>query len=136
MLVKRGAMEVRRGRLTEASAVLQDVLRRYPQGAHLAEAYYLLGTVYQRQNQPANSIQVYEMGLAQPPALPWTAKTLWALARLQEERQELARAVELYQRLAQDFSTYEQAESSLWQAGWLQYRQRHYHAASNALAKL
>ena len=128
--MKRGAVEVRRGRLTEARVVLQDVLRLYPQGAHLAEAYYLLGTVYQRQNQPANSIQVYEMGLAQPPTVPWTAKTLWALARLQEERQELARAFDLYQRLAQDFPTHEQAEPSLWQAGWVQYCQRPYQAAS------
>ena len=130
VLMKRGAVAVRRGRLAEARAVLQDVLRRFPQGGHLAEAYYLLGSVYQRQNQPANSMQVYEMGLVQPPTLPWTAKTLWALARLQEEQQALARAIDLYQRLAQDFPTYEQAESGLWQAGWLQYRQRHYHAAS------
>ena len=128
--MKRGAVEVRRGRLTEASAVLQDVLQRYSQGGHLAEVYYLLGSVYQRQNQSANSIQAYEMGLAQPPILPWTAKTLWALARLQEERQELARAIDLYQRLAQDFPTYEHAEPSLWRAGWLQYCQRHYHAAT------
>ena len=128
--MKRGAVEVRRGRLTEARVVLQDVLRLYPQGAHLAEAYYLLGTVYQRQNQPANSIQVYEMGLAQPSTVPWTAKTLWALARLQEERQELARAFDLYQRLAQDFPTHEQAEPSLWQAGWVQYCQRYYQAAT------
>ena len=130
VLMKRAAVEVRRGRSMEASAVLQDVLRRYPQGAHLAEAYYLLGAVYQRQNQPANSIQAYEMGLAQPPTLPWTAKTLWALARLQEERQELARASDFYQRLTQDFPAYEQAESSLWRAGWLQYCQRRYHAAT------
>jgi peptidoglycan lytic transglycosylase len=129
VLIKRGAVAVRRGRLAEASTILQDVLRRYPQWTHLAEVYYLLGSVYQRQNQPADSMQVYEMGLVQPPILPWTVKTLWALARLQEERQELTRAGELYQRLAQDFSTHEQAEPSLWQAGWLQYRQRHYHAA-------
>jgi soluble lytic murein transglycosylase-like protein len=128
--MKRGAVEVRRGRLAEARAVLQDVLRLYPQGAHLAEAYYLLGNVYQRQNQPANSIQVYELGLAQPPAVPWTAKTLWALARLQEERHELARASDLYQRLAQEFPTHAQAEPSLWQAGWMQYGQRHYQAAA------
>ena len=70
------------------------------------------------------------MVLAQPPILPWTAKTLWALARLQEERQELARAFDLYQRLAQDFPTHEQAEPSLWQAGWMQYCQRHYQAAT------
>ena len=130
VLMKRGAVAVRRGRLAEASTILQDVLRRYPQGEHLTEVYYLLGSVYQRQNQPADSMQVYEMGLVQPPILPWTAKTLWALARLQEERQELARAVELYQRLAQDFPTYEKADSSLWQAGWLQYRQRHHQAAT------
>jgi soluble lytic murein transglycosylase len=130
ILLKRGAVAVRRGRLPEASAVLQDVLRRYPQGGHLAEAYYLLGSVYQRQNQPANSIQAYEMGLAQPPTFPWTAKTLWALARLQEEQQELTRAIDVYQRLAQDFPTYEQAEFSLWRAGWLRYCQRHYQAAT------
>jgi len=130
VLLKRGAVEVRRGRLAEASAVLQEVLRRYPQGVHLAEAYYLLGTVYQRQNQFANSLQAYEMGLAQPPTLPWTAKTLWVLARLQEERQDLARAIELYQRLAQDFPTHDHAEASLWQAGWLQYRQHHYQPAT------
>jgi TolA-binding protein len=130
VLMKRGAVAVRRGSLTEAQAVLQEVLRRYPQGGHLPEAYYLLGSVYQRLNQPTDSVQVYEMGLAQPPTFPWTAKTLWALARLQEERQEPIRAIELYQRLAQDFPTYEQAESSLWRAGWLQYCQRHTQAAT------
>jgi soluble lytic murein transglycosylase-like protein len=123
VLMKRGAVAVRRGSLTEAQAVLQEVLRRYPQGGHLPEAYYLLGSVYQRLNQPTDSVQVYEMGLAQPPTFPWTAKTLWALARLQEERQEPIRAIELYQRLAQDFPTYEQA-------GWLQYCQRHTQAAT------
>jgi soluble lytic murein transglycosylase len=130
VLVKRGTVEVHRGRLTEASAILQDVLRRYPQGAHLAEVYYWLGTVYQRQNQAAKSIQAYEMGLAQPVTAPWTAKTLWALARLQEERQELSRAIELYQRLGQDFPMHAEAETSLWQTGWLQYRQRHYQTAA------
>src|SRR5262249_28730419 len=119
-----------RGRLAEARAALQEVLRRYPQGTHLAQTYYLLGTVYQRQNQLANSLQAYESGLAQPPILPWTAKTLWALARLQEERQDLTRAIELHQRLAQDFPTHEQAAASLWQAGWLQYRQRRYQPAT------
>jgi soluble lytic murein transglycosylase len=130
VLMKRGAVAIRRGHLTEAHAVLQDVLQRYPQGGHLSEAYYLLGSVYQRQNQPTNSMQAYEIGLAQPPTLPWTAKTLWALARLQEGRQELTRAIELYQRLAHDFPTYEQAESSLWRAGWLQFCQRRYQAAT------
>lgn len=130
VLLKRGAVEHRRGRLPEASAVLQEVLRRYPQGAHLAETYYLLGTVYQRQNQFANSLQAFETGLAQSPTLPWTAKTLWALARLQEERQDLGRASGLYQRLAQDFPNHEQAAASLWLAGWLQYRQRHYQPAT------
>jgi len=130
VLLKRAALEVRRGRLAEASAALQEVLRRYPQGPHLTQTYYLLGTVYQRQNQLANSLQAYESGLAQPPTLPWTAKTLWALARLQEERQDLGRAMALYQRLAQDFPTHEQAAASLWQAGWLQYRQRHYQPAT------
>ena len=52
VLLKRAAVEVRRRRLAEASAVLQDILQRYPQGLHLAAVYYLLGTVYQRQNQP------------------------------------------------------------------------------------
>src|SRR5262249_27048858 len=129
VLLKRAELEVRRGRLAEASGALQEVLRRYPQGPHLAQTYYLLGTVYQRQNQLANSLQAYESGLAQPPTLPWTAKTLWALARLQEERQDLDRAIELYQRLTQDFPTHEQAAASLWQAGWLQYRQRPYQPA-------
>lgn len=130
VLLKRGAVEVRRGRLAEASAVLQEVLRRYPEGLHLAEAYYLLGTVYQRQNQVAQSLQAYETGLAHPPVLPWSARILWALARLQEERQDLARAMALYQRLAQEFPTHEQAAASLWQAGWLQYRQHHYQPAT------
>src|SRR5262249_35202839 len=34
VLLKRAALEVRRGRLAEASAALQEVLRRYPQGTH------------------------------------------------------------------------------------------------------
>jgi soluble lytic murein transglycosylase len=130
LLVKRGMVDTRRGRWAEASAILQDVLRRYPQGAHLPETAYWLGTVYQRQKQEAQGVQTYELGLAQPAVPLWTPKILWALARLQEERQEFARAVELYQRLAQEFPSYEQAENSLWQAGWLEYRQRHTQAAA------
>ncbi|MBM3223649.1 MAG: tetratricopeptide repeat protein, partial [Candidatus Tectomicrobia bacterium] len=129
VMVKRAAVEVRRGRFAEASTLLPEIVRRYPQGPHLPETYYLLGTVYQRQNQAPNSLQAYEAGLAQPAMAPWTPKSLWALARLQEERQEWARAIDAYQRLAQDFPTYEQAETGLWQAGLLHYRQRHYQAA-------
>jgi soluble lytic murein transglycosylase len=36
----------------------------------------------------------------------------------------------LYQRLAQEFPTHEQAAASLWLAGWLQYRQQHYQPAA------
>lgn len=127
--LKRGAYELRRGRLNEARALLQDLQQRFPQGSHLAELYYLLGSVYQRQNQTANSLQAYDLALAQPAALPWTARTLWTLARLQEERQEWTRALLLYQRLSQEFPMAEQADDSLWQAGWLQYRQRRYQEA-------
>ena len=132
-LLKRGIVDVRRGRLTEASATLQAVLQRAPQGTHLPETAYWLGTVYQRQKQEAQSSQAYEMGLSHPAVLPWTPKILWALARLLEERQEFARAIELYQRLGQEFPTSEQAEASLWQAGWLEYRQRHYQASATLL---
>lgn len=127
--LKRGAVELRRGRFAEASAILQDALKRYPQGEHLAELYYLLGMVYQRQNQTASSLQAYDMVLAYPTASLWTAKTLWALARLHEERQEWGKAQILYQRLGQEFPTYEQAEASAWQAGWLLYRQKRYQGA-------
>jgi soluble lytic murein transglycosylase-like protein len=129
VLLKRAALEIRRGRLIEARAALQDVLRGYPQGAHLTEVYYLLGTVYQQQNQPVESRQAYALGLAQPPTAPWTPKILWTLARHAEEQHEVARAIELYQHLGQDFPTHEQAETSPWRAGWLQYRQQHYQAA-------
>lgn len=129
VLLKRAGVEVRRGRLPEARAALQDILRQYPQGSHLAEVYYLLGVVAQRQQQPGESLRAYETALAQPPAAPWTPKVLWALARLYEERQALNKASALYLRLAQAFPTHAQADESLWQAGWLHYYQKDYQAA-------
>lgn len=129
VLVKRGMVDVRRGRLNEASAGLQDVLRRFPQGPHLPETAYWLGTVYQRQQQVAQSLQTYELGLNAAPMMPWTPKILWALARASEERTDMSRAAALYQRLSQEFPTHEQADASLWQAGLLEYRQRRYQAA-------
>lgn len=124
--LKRAAVELRRGRFAEASALLQDTLQQHPQGAHLVELYYLLGSAYQRQSQAASSIQAYDMALSQPATAPWTAKTLWALARVHEGQQAWAKALALYQRLGQEFPTHEQAETSLWQAGWLLYRQKRY----------
>jgi soluble lytic murein transglycosylase-like protein len=129
VLLKRATVALRRRSLPQASTVLHTLLRLQPQGEHTAEALYLLGQVYQRQDDQANSEQQYEQLLTQYARSPWAAEALWVLAQMLENRQRLERASELYQRLGQDFPSHDKAEDSLWQAGWLQYGLGHYDSA-------
>jgi TolA-binding protein len=129
VLLKRATVALRRRYLPQASTALHTLLRLQPQGEYTAEALYLLGQIYQRQDELANSEQQYEQLLTQYARSPWAAEALWALAQTLENRQRLERASELYQRLAQDFPSHNKAEDSLWQAGWLQYGLGHYDSA-------
>jgi soluble lytic murein transglycosylase len=128
VLLKRATVALRR-HLPQASTVLHTLLRLQPPGEYTAEALYLLGQVYQRQDEPANSAQQYEQLLTQYAGSPWAAEALWALAQILENRQHLERASALYQRLAHDFPSHGKADDSLWQAGWLQYGLGHYDSA-------
>lgn len=132
VLLKRGALEVRRGRPVEATMAIQDLLQRFPQGPHLPEALYILAQATQRQELHDSAVQQYTAVLTQHPTSPWAAKALWALARFYEEREDLPKAAEYYQRLESAFPTHEHAEASLWQGGWLLYRQRAMQAAAGA----
>jgi soluble lytic murein transglycosylase len=130
MLLKRATAALQQRQLTLASTTLDTLLRRFPQGEHVAEAEYMLGQVAQRQGQAAESEQHYRRIMTNYPTSPWAAEALAELAALFAGRQQTTQAVELYERLAQDFPSHEKAADGLWEAGWGQYRQQHYGAAA------
>ena len=129
VLLKRVSVALQRQQLVEAKSMLQALLQGPLSNTHLAQAYYWLAVIGHRQNKSNPSAAEYERVLAVDPTSPWAAKALLALGKLYEERHDLSKAGDVYRQLAQNFPDNEQAPQSIWQAGWLPYRQRRYDAA-------
>jgi soluble lytic murein transglycosylase-like protein/TolA-binding protein len=130
VLLKQAAVAIRRQRLADASAILQEITQRFPRGAHLGEVHYLLTIVRQRQGQRASLTEPSAPRLFQPSLLSWLPNPLVVLADMPSGGQRVAlRTEEFSQRLVRDVSPAEVLGQSLWQAGWERYRQGQYAAA-------
>ena len=130
VLLKRAATAIRRQRLADANAVLQDIRRRFPKGAHLAEVQYLLTMVRRRQGQRASLAEPSARRLSEQLLLSWLPNPLVTLASMPSGGQQVAhRTEEFSQRLVQEVTPAEALGQSLWQAGWESYRQAQYAAA-------
>ena len=131
VLLKRAAVAIRRQRLADANAILQEIKRRFPKGTHLGEVQYLLTMVRSRQGQRASLDPPSAPRLLQQLLLAWSTKTSATLAVVQHGGQQVAlRTEEFYQRLVRDAPPADTQGQSLWQAGWEQYRQARYEAAA------
>jgi TolA-binding protein len=103
--LKRAIVALRRQSFDQARATVYTLLQQYPEGDHVAEALYLLGRIEQQQNKPADSERQYRRVITEYTTTSWAAEALAALAQMLAERQDLAGAGELYQRLKNSFGT-------------------------------
>jgi soluble lytic murein transglycosylase len=136
VLLQRANAVFQQRQLGLASTTLHTLLRRFPQGEHVAEAVYLLGRIEQRQGRAADSERHYRRVIADYPTSPWAAEALADLARAFADQHLSTQAIALYERLAQDFPENEKAADGLWEAAWAQYRQHHYDAATRLFRRI
>ena len=130
VLLKRAAVAIRRRRLADASAVLQEITRRFPKGAHLGEVDYLWTIVRQRQGQRAGPADPCAACPFHPSPLAWLPNLWVTLASRPSSGQGVAlRTEEFSQRLVREGPPAEVLGQRLWQAGWERFRQGHYAAA-------
>jgi soluble lytic murein transglycosylase len=131
VLLKRAAVAIRQQRLADASALLQEIRRRFPMGAHLAEVQDLLAIVRRRQGQRASLAEPSAPRLSEQFLLSWLPNPPVTLASMPSGRQQVARRTEEFaQRLVQEVTPAEALGQSLWQAGWESYRQAQYASAA------
>jgi soluble lytic murein transglycosylase len=137
VLLKRAGVAIRRQHLADASAMLQEIQRRFPQGTHLAEVQNLLTIVRRRQGQRASLAEPAARRLSEPLLLSWLPNPLVTLASLPSGGQQVARRTEAFsQRLVQEVTPAEALGQSLWQAGWESYRQAQYAAAARVWSEI
>jgi soluble lytic murein transglycosylase len=126
IVLTHGSVALRRQRYTEAQKWLRTFIDRYPQHDRIAEAHYLLARVYHHQHRADSSTEHYDYVIRHHSHSQWAAKSLLALAKLAEKADDFSKAAALYQRMAADFLTHEDAAESLWRAAWLYYQERDY----------
>ena len=125
VLLNRAAVALRRQRLSDAQALLHQIIQRFPHGAHLGEVRYLQSIVRSRQGVRAS--------LDQPdsaPLLQWVTTAFARMTAMRQVRQAFAaRPADYEQRLLRDGAPMESAAQSAWQAGWESYRHGLYDTA-------
>lgn len=126
IMLTRGSVAFRRRRYSEAKKWLQTFINRYPRHDRIAEAHYLLARVYRRQRHTDSSEEHYQYVIRHHSHSQWAAKSLLALAKMAEKADDFPKAAALYQRMADDFLTHEDAAESLWRAAWLHYQVHDY----------
>lgn len=131
VLLKRAAVALRRQRLSDASALVQQIVQRFPKGPHLEEVRYIQSIIRARERSRASLDDPYSTPHRQAYLLQWVTTTFARMTGMLGVRQAFAaRTAEYYQRLLRDVAPGESAARSAWQAGWEQYRQGLYETAA------
>jgi soluble lytic murein transglycosylase len=95
----------------------------------LAEALYILGVAFQRDQRHGEAERVFRQLVGRDPQTVWHGKALVALGVSYEARQDTERALEIYRELVGRFPTADRADEFAWRIGWLHYSQHMYSAA-------
>lgn len=131
ILLIRASVAQKRRQPREATALLHQLLLRYPNSAERAEAHYRLAQLYHHQDNHTASDTHFRHAIAQPHDAVWTPKALLRFAHILEDRNELDEAGRLYQQVAERFPDHDDAVFSFWQTAWLQYRLGRYSLAAS-----
>jgi soluble lytic murein transglycosylase len=131
ILLMQAIVAQKRHQQREATALLQQLLLRYPNSAERAEAHYRLAQLYHRQDQHPASDTHFRHAIAQPYDAVWTPTALLRFARILEDRDELDEASRLYHKMAERFPDHDDAAFSFWKTAWLQYRLGRYSLAAS-----
>jgi TolA-binding protein len=106
------------GKLTEAAAAFDELLRKNPPAEIAAEAAFVRGRIAEELNQPEKALEMYDLLIGQYPAAKDRAEALLASARLSIKQKQPARAAERLQLLAKEYPQFTRLDAALYDWAW------------------
>jgi tol-pal system protein YbgF len=97
-----------RGSVNTARTGFRELLRRYPQSPHAADAVYFIGESFAT-TQPDSAKGYYDQVVARFGSSPRAATALYKLGLLAEQRRDTAGARGYYTRIVQSYATSDEA---------------------------
>jgi TolA-binding protein len=113
-----GWSQFKAGKLVEAAAAFDEVLKKNPPPAIAAEAALVRGRILEQLGQNDSALVMYGQVIDQHPTSKQHAEALAAAARLRDHLKQYEPAAALYQRLASQYPQFPKLDSVLYQWAW------------------
>ena len=113
-----GWSQFKAGKLIEAAAAFDDVLKKNPPPAMAAEAGLIRGRILEQLGQNDPALAMYGFVVDQHPTSKQHVEALAAAARLRDHLKQYEPAAALYQRLASQYPQYPKLDAVLYQWAW------------------
>ncbi len=114
-----GWSQFKAGKLAEAAATLEELLKENPPAAIAAEAALVRGRSLQELGQNEAALAMYNLVIERCPGSPHRGDALLAAARLQAKLKQPAAAAAIYQRLADDCPRFLKLDAAIDEWAWL-----------------
>jgi TolA-binding protein len=114
-----GWSQFKAGKLAEAAATLDELLKENPPQAIAAEAALVRGRSLQELGRSEPALAMYNLVIERYPTSPHRGDALLAAARLQVKLKQPAAAAAIYQRLADDCPRFPKLDAAIDEWAWL-----------------
>ncbi len=113
-----GWSQFKAGKLAEAAATFDELLKNNPPPAMGAEAALVRGRILEQLGQNEPALAMYGLVIDQHPASKQQVDALAAAARLRDNLKQYEQAAALYQRLASEYPQFPKLDAVLYQWAW------------------
>lgn len=110
----------------EARRLLEEVAGRTPRPDHWTAALLSLGRLAVREGEEERLVQIEKRLADRFPTRPERAKLLFWIGGFYEEKKQIEKAVQAYQRLIAEVPADPTAEDAVWKIGWIAYKTGRY----------
>ena len=113
-----GWSQFKAGKLPEAAATFDEVLKKNPPEAIAAEAALVRGRILEQLGQNEPALAMYDLVIDKYPGSKQHVDALLAAARLRDKLKQDQQAAALYQRLANEYPQFPKLDAVLYQWAW------------------
>lgn len=113
-----GWSQYKAGKLTEAEATFDELLKKNPPEAIDAEAAFLRGRILEELGRSDSALAMYNRVISKHPKSKQHCDALWSAARLHEKLKQNAEAAAMFERLAAVDPQYPKLDAVLYEWAW------------------
>jgi len=114
-----GWSQFKGGKLGDAAATFDELLKKNPPEAIAAEAAFVRGRILQELGQDESALAMYNSVIERCPNSQHRCDALLAAARLQAKLKQTKAAAAIYQRLASDYPSFSKLDAAVYEWAWL-----------------